>query len=178
MAFARRVVAAHFNRRGVTGVGYFVEGHVFRNIHHHRAWAAAARNMERLFHRLGEMFGVFHQKIVLDDGSGDANGVAFLKRIQPNGVRGHLARDDDHWNAVHVGGGNTGNGIRYAWARRDQRHADIARGTGIAVSRVHSSLLVAHQHVLNAVLLVKRVVNVQHCAAGVAPDIFDVFSLQ
>ena len=35
-----------------------------------------------------------------------------------------------------------------------------------------------HQHVLNRVLFVKRIVNMKHCAARVTPDVFDVFCLQ
>ena len=60
----------------------------------------------------------------------------------------------------------------------DQRHTHFARGTGKAVGRVHRRLLVAHQNVLNGVLLVKRVVDVQNSTAGVAPDVFARFRLE
>ncbi len=43
---------------------------------------------------------------------------------------------------------------------------------------MHGGLFVPHQHVLDAVLLVQRVVDVQHRAAGVAPDVLDAFGLQ
>ena len=42
----------------------------------------------------------------------------------------------------------------------DQGHADFAGGARIAVGSVHGGLLVAHQHVLDRVLLVERVVDV------------------
>jgi hypothetical protein len=59
-----------------------------------------------------------------------------------------------------------------------QRHAHIAGGAGIAVGGMHGGLLVAHQHVLNGVLLVERVVDVEHRAAGIAPDVLHAFGLQ
>jgi hypothetical protein len=59
-------------------------------------------------------------------------------------------------------------------AGSDQRHAHIAGGAGIAVGRMHRGLLMAHQHMLDGVLLVQRVVDVENRAAGVAPDVLDV----
>ena len=79
---------------------------------------------------------------------------------------------------VHVGGGDAGHGIGHARARGDQRDADVAGGAGVAVGGVHRGLLVAHQHVLDGVLLVERVVDVQHRAARVAPEVLDVLGLQ
>jgi hypothetical protein len=43
---------------------------------------------------------------------------------------------------------------------------------------MHGRLFVAHQHVLDGVLLVERVVDVQDGAAGVTPDVLDTFGLQ
>ncbi|MDT4863956.1 hypothetical protein FQZ97_986920 [compost metagenome] len=43
---------------------------------------------------------------------------------------------------------------------------------------MHGSLLVPYQHMLDGVLLVERVVNVQHGTAGIAPDVLDTFGLE
>jgi hypothetical protein len=43
---------------------------------------------------------------------------------------------------------------------------------------MHRRLFVAHQHVLDRLLLVERVVDVEHRAAGVAPEEADAFVLQ
>ncbi len=43
---------------------------------------------------------------------------------------------------------------------------------------MHGSLLVAHQHVLDGVLLVERVVDVEHGATGITPDMLHAFGLQ
>jgi hypothetical protein len=134
--------------------------------------------VEGLFHGLGQVAHVLDQEVVLDDGPGDADGVALLEGVQADGGRGHLAGDDHHRDAVHVGRGNAGDGIGHAGAGGDQRHADVAGGAGIAVGRMHGSLLVAHQHVLDGVLLVERVVDVEYRTAGVAPDVLDAFGLK
>ena len=115
---------------------------------------------------------------MLDDGARDADGVALLEGVHANRGGRHLSADDDQRNAVHVGGGNAGHGVRQAGAGGDQRDADIARGAGVAIGGVDGGLFVAHQHMLNSVLLVESVVNVQHCAAGITPDVLDTFGLK
>jgi hypothetical protein len=134
--------------------------------------------VEGLLHDHGQVANVLDQEVVLDDGPGDAHGVALLESVQADGRDGDLAGDDDHGDAVHVGRGNAGHGIGHAGSGGDQRHADIAGGAGVAVGRVDGRLLVAHQHVLDGVLLVKRVVDVQHGTTGVTPDVLDAFGLQ
>jgi hypothetical protein len=134
--------------------------------------------VESLFHHISHVLGVFDQEVVLDDRAGDAHGVAFLERIETNGGSGHLTTDDDHGNAVHVSGGDAGHRIGQARARSDQGHTHFTRGTGKAIGSVHSRLLVAHQNVLNGVLLVKSVVNVQNGTARVTPDVLHVFRLE
>ena len=177
VALAHRVVAAHFHAVGVMK-GALLEGHILRNIDHHRTGASGAGNVKGFLDRFGQVAHVLDQKVVLDDGAGDAHGVALLESVQADRMRGHLTGDDHHWNAVHIGGGDAGDGIGHARARGDQRHADFAGGARVAVSRMHSGLLVAHQHMLNGVLFVKRVVDVQDGTAGIAPDVLDVFKLQ
>ncbi len=134
--------------------------------------------MESLLHHLGHLAHVLHQKVVLDDGARDTDGVTFLKGVQADGGRGHLTGDDHHGNAVHVRGGDAGDRVGDARARGDERHAHLARGARVAVGGVHRGLLVAHQHVLDAFLLEERVVDGQHGAAGVTPDVLDAFGLQ
>ena len=60
----------------------------------------------------------------------------------------------------------------------DQAHADLVRRARIAVGGVHRALLVAHQHVLDLVLLEQLVVDVEHRAAGIAEDVLDAFFLE
>ena len=51
-------------------------------------------------------------------------------------------------------------------------------GARIAIGRMHRRLLVAHQDMLELVLLENFVVDVQHRAAGIAENIFDAFFRQ
>ena len=134
--------------------------------------------MESFLHDLGHVASVFDQEVVFHDGPGDAHCIAFLKSIQTNGRCGHLATDDDHGDAVHVCRSNAGHRIGQAGPGGDQRHTDFAGRTGKAVGRVHRRLFVAHQHVLDGVLFVKRVVDVQHSTTRVTPDVLHVFSLK
>ena len=115
---------------------------------------------------------------MLHDGARNAHGVALLESIETNGGSRHLATDNDHGNAVHVGRCNAGHCIGEAGARCDQSNTDIARGAGIAVGRMHSRLLVTNQDVLNGVLLEESVVDVQDGTSWVTPDVLDVLGLK
>ena len=178
VAFAHRVVRAHFDALRIASVGRLVEGNVLRDIDHDRAGAAGTGNMKSLLHGFSHVAHVLDQEIVLDDGARDADGVTFLEGIHANRRGRHLSADDHHRDAVHVGGGDAGHGVRQAGAGRHQRDAYIAGGAGIAIGSVDGGLLVAHQHMLNGVLLIKSVINMQHCAAGITPDVLDTFGLK
>ena len=115
---------------------------------------------------------------MFDDGACDAHGIAFLEGIQANRVCGHLTGDDHHRDAVHIRCGNPSDRIGHTGPGGDQGHAHIASGTSIAISGVDCCLLVTHQNMLNRVLFVKGVIDVQHRATGVAPEVFHVFGLQ
>jgi hypothetical protein len=133
--------------------------------------------VKRLLHRQREVTDILDQEVVLHDRSRDAHGVAFLERIEPDRRCRHLSGDDHHRDRIHVGGGDSRHGVCDSRTRRHQRNADVAGGAGVAVGGMHGGLLVPHQHVLNGFLLVQRVVDVQHGAAGVAPDVLDTFGL-
>ena len=61
---------------------------------------------------------------------------------------------------------------------RHQRDADLVRRARVAVGGVHGALLVAHEHVLDLVLLEELVVDVEDRAARIAEDVLDAFFLE
>ena len=178
MAFANWVVGTHVYGCWISGVHGSFEGHIFRDIDHHGTRTAGTRNVEGLFHDVGHLSHVFDQEIVFDDGAGDANGVAFLKCIQSDGMCRNLAGDDDHGDAVHVGRGNTGNSVGHARTRCDQRYTDFTGGTCVAICGMNGCLLMSNKHMFYGVLFVKGVVNMQNSAAWVTPNELDTFGLQ
>ena len=177
MAFAHRVVAAHFHSFRVMESAFF-EGNVFGNIDNHRAGASGAGDMKGFLDRYGQVANILDQKVVFDDGACDTHGVAFLESVKTNRMRGHLTGNDHHRDAVHVGGRNAGHGISHARARGHQGHADFTGSARVTVGGVNCGLLMTYQHMLNGVLLVKCVVDVQDSATGVAPDVLYIFVLK
>ncbi len=177
VALAHRVVRAHLDALGVVERRR-LQRHVLRDVDDDRAGAASAGDVEGLLHRHRQLAHVLHEEVVLDDRARDADGVAFLEGIEPDRRRGNLPGDDHHRDGVHVGGGDAGHRIGDAGAGGDERHADVACGTGIAVRRMDGSLFMADQNVVDAVLLVQRVVDVEHRAAWVAPEVLHAFGLK
>ncbi|KAK72916.1 hypothetical protein L573_2108 [Bordetella holmesii H620] len=151
------------------------DGDVLRDIDQHGAGTAGAGDEEGTAHGLGQVLDVAHQEVVLDAGTRDAHGVAFLEGILADGRSRHLAADDDHGDGVHVGGGDAGDGIGDARTAGHQAYAHFLRGARVRVGGVHGSLLVTHQNVLEFVLLENRVVDVKHRAARVAENVFHAF---
>jgi hypothetical protein len=55
-------------------------------------------------------------------------------------------------------------------------HADITRGARVGVGGMNRGLFVAHEDVLDLVLLVQLVVDIEYRAAGIAPNKLDFSS--
>ena len=161
MTFTHGVIRAHLHFSRITFVGRFLERHILRNIHNHGAWTTTACNMEGLFHGDSQIANVLDQEVVLHDWARDAHGIALLKSIQSNRRGRHLAGDDHHGDAVHIGRCNACDSIGHPGSRCDQCNSHLPRGTRITVGGMHSSLLMPNQHMLHGVLLVQGVVNVE-----------------
>src|SRR4029453_16890146 len=71
-----------------------------------------------------------------------------------------------------------GDRIRDARSGGDQRHADLGRRARIAIRGMHGALLVAHENVLDLVLLEELVVDVEDRAARIAEDVLDALFLE
>lgn len=115
---------------------------------------------------------------MLDDGTSDTDGVALLERIGTDVIGRRLTGHHHHGDGVGVSSRDTGNRIRQAGAGSHEGDAHFTSGTRKTVGGVHGSLLMAHQHMLNAVLLVKRVVDIENSPTWIAPQMLDTFGLQ
>ena len=153
-------------------------GNVFRNIHQNRTGTTGTRNVKRTAHGLGQIFDIAHKEIVFDAWPGNTDGIALLECVFTDGVRRHLTTDDHHRNRVHVGCGNASHGIGHARATGHQANAYFIGRTRISVGSVNGSLLVSDQNMFEFVLLVNRVVNVEHSPTGIAKDVFYAFVSQ
>ena len=78
----------------------FLLAHILRDIDQYGTGAAGGGDVERFLDRRGKLIDVLHQKVMFDAGARDADGIHFLKRVQPDGMGRHLPADDDHaeWN--------------------------------------------------------------------------------
>ena len=177
MSLLHGVVGAHLHCRRIAE-RRTAERDVLRNIDHDRTRSPSARDVERLFHCQRQIANVLDEEVVLHDRSRDADRVAFLEGVEPDRVRRHLAGHDHHRNRVHVGGGDTSDGIRHPRTRSDECYSDLTRRPREAVCGMHCGLFVAHKHMLDRVLLVQRVIDVEHGAARVTPEVLDAFGLK
>ncbi|MNH15975.1 hypothetical protein D3C79_756010 [compost metagenome] len=153
-------------------------GHIFWNVDHDRTWATGLRQVECFFQNFGDFAGMFDHEAVLHDRPRNTDHVGFLEGIGTHHGARHLAGQDDHRNRVHVGGGNTGNGIGRARAGGYQHHAGLAGGAGVTVRHMGSCLLMTNQDVLDFRFLEQRVVNMQESTTRVPVDVLNAFVTQ
>ena len=179
MTLHNRVVRAHLHLFRVAEWDLYVGiGDILGDIDHHRSGTARSRQVKRLAESGGNVAYVFDQKIVLDTGAGDADGVHFLKSVAADKRGGHLPGQHHHRDGVHIGGRDAGHGIGRAGAGGHQRNTRFAGGTGEAVRRVSRALLMAHQNMFYITLLEQRVVDMQHGPTGIAEYVLDTLLFQ
>ena len=167
-----RAVAGMLDRFG-TFIGGGRDLDIFGNVDDDRAGATRRGDVERLMNDAGQLAGVFHQIIMLGAVARDADRIRFLERVGADQLRGHLPRDDDHGDRIHQRVGDAGDGIGRARAGGDQHDAGLAGRTGIALRHVGRALFMADQHMLDRGMIVERVINGQHRAAGIAEHDLD-----
>jgi hypothetical protein len=154
------------------------ELHVLRQVDHHRARTAVRGHVEGLVQDARQVVDGFDEIVVLRAVARDADRVAFLERVRADEVGRHLSGDAHDRDRIHHRIGETRHRVRGARPRGHENDADLARGTGIAFRRMHGALLVAHQDVLDLLLMEKRVVDRQHRPARIPEDVLDPLILQ
>ncbi len=169
----RQLCGVDLDLRGV--VVHLRGDDVFRQIDEHRPGTARAGDVEGLVDGVGQLVGIANEIVVLGAGTGDAGDVALLEGVVADEVRGHLPREDDDGDGVHVGRGDPRHGVRGAGAGGGKRHADLSRCAGIAVGGVYGRLFVADEDVLEFAA-VQLVIDVDDGTARVSEH--DVHSLR
>ena len=117
-------------------------------------------------------------KAVLNDRTGNTDHVGFLEGISANHVARHLARQHHHRNRVHVGSGNTCNGISSARTGSHQHNTSLTSGTGITVRHMGSRLLMTNQNMVHLRFFKQGIVDMQQSTTRVPIDIFNAFVAQ
>ena len=135
-------------------------GHVLRNIHDHRTWTTGLRQIEGFLQDFWDLRSVLDHKAVLHDRPGDTDHVGFLESISTDHGAWHLTGQHHHRNGIHIGSGNTGDGIGCARTRGYQHHTGFTGGAGIAVGHMSSRLLVTNQDVLHFRFFEQGIVDV------------------
>ena len=163
------VVALVLDRRAAAVLVLGLED-VLRQVDDDRSGPAAARDIEGLVDRAGEVGDVLHQVIVLGAGPRDPGGVGLLEGVVADQMGRHLAGEADDGNRIHQRVGQAGDGIGGAGARGDKDHAHLAGGARIAFRRMDGCLLMAHEDMAQRVLLEQLVVERQHSPARIAEN--------
>ena len=121
---------------------------VLRHVDHDRSGLAVRRDVERLGDGLGNLIRALHEEAVLGDRTADAVHVGLLEGVGADLAHGDLARHANERDAVHVGGGESRNGVGSAGAGGDDADAGLAGGARIAVGRMDAPLLVPTENEL------------------------------
>jgi hypothetical protein len=143
---------------------------ILRDIDEDRTRTSRAGNQEGLAHDICELMDILHDTVPLRDRLRYARDIDFLEGVLAEKLGRDVAGDRNDRRRVHIGRGDAGREVRAAGARRREAHADLAGRTGIAVSGMHGTLLVAHEIVVNLGRLVQDVVDVENRSSGISED--------
>src|SRR5713101_7380091 len=148
---------------------------VLWNIDEDRSGAAVACHVECFLDYAREVLDVLDEIVVLCARTRDADDVGFLEGVVTDHRGRHLSGDDDHRRRVHVGVGNSSDGVGRAGSRRYHHDTGTAADTGVALGHVGCALLMAYQYVFNLWLFEKRIVGGQNGAPWISEDHVDAF---
>ena len=172
IALGARVIGLVLDMLGA-GIGAGRELDVLGDIDEHRSGPAVGGNVEGLVDDAREIVHVADQPVVLGRRPRDADRVAFLEGVVADEMGGHLTGQTDDRDRVHQRVGERRHHVGRARAGGDQRDADAAGRAGIAFGGMAGALLMAHQDVLDGVLLHQLVIDREHRAAGIAENMLD-----
>jgi hypothetical protein len=128
--------------------------------------------MEGLVNNIAEPRWVFHKVIMLGAMARDADSIGFLKRITADQARRHLSGDDDHRDRIHQCIGDACNDIGRAGAAGDEDNAGLSRRACIAFGSMRRTRFGTNEDMFDALLLEQRVIDGEHCTAGIAEHDF------
>ncbi len=156
---------------------------VLREVQHHGAGSAAARDVERTAHSPRDVLGMANLIAPLRDRLRHTHEIDLLEGICAKGCDGHLPRDDHDRRGVYHRVGNTRERIRGTRAAGDDGHAHLAADACEALGGVCGALFVAHEDMVKRLLLAPRVViegiiDGHDAAAGITEDGFHPLPLQ
>jgi hypothetical protein len=159
-------------------IGAVGELHVLRDVDHDRAGTARRRDAERLVQDARQVVDVLDQPVVLGAGPRDADCIAFLEGVRADQRGRHLAGDADQRDRIHQRVLQRRDRIGRAGTGGHQHDARLAGGAGIALRRMAGALFVAHQDVLDILLLEDLVIDRKHRAARIAENVLHPVVLQ
>ena len=146
-----RILVIDLGRLGILG-----------DVNQHRPRSACAGNVERLLDHRGQFPRIGDQVVMLGDRLCDPDDIHLLKGVGANDRGDHLPGDGHHRCRIHVGRGQSGDQVGRARTRGGDADANLARGTGIAISSVGRALLMAHKYMVDRILG-QRVIQVDDC---------------
>ena len=135
------------------------------------------RDIERFLYNARNIVDVLDEIVVLCDRGRDADNIRLLERILADIRIGHLSRDADHRNGVHVRRRDARHEIRRSGTRGRKGDADLARGSGIPVRRMRRALLMAREDV-RKFHLVYFIVECEDGSPRIAEDDLNSLGLQ
>ena len=148
-----RVVAAdEIHRLGL--ILYQCRLCILGKVQYHRTGTTALGNIESTRYSPGDILGTAYLVVPLADGLCHTHYVHLLKGIRTQHGSTHLTAYHHHGSGVYHGICHTGDGVHGTGTRGNDGTSHLATHTGIALSCMYGSLLVAHQYVMQRILVV------------------------
>ena len=127
--------------------------HILRQVNDDGAGTTGHREVKSLFHNPGNVLSFGYQVVVLGDGTADFDNRRFLKRVCANKRCAHLPGDSNDRDGIHLRIGQAGDKVGCPRAACGHAKAHFAGGSGVALGRKATALLVAGENSSDAVFV-------------------------
>ena len=131
---------------------------VCSNIDQHGTRTSGSGDQESLPDYTGQVFNFFDQIVMLGNRRCNTGDIRFLEGVPANGLGRYLSAEYHQRNRVHIGRRNTCNHVAYTRSRSSEAYAGTAGSAGVAVCRMHRSLLMSGQDVAGEPGLIQLIV--------------------
>ena len=135
------------------------ELNILWDVDQNRAGAACGRNVKRFVDGFRQAISFLDQPVMLGAGAGDANGVCLLEGVRTDHERRHLTRQNNNRDRIQKSIRQAGHRVCRPRTRGHKTYARFSGGSGIAFGGVHGALFVAHEDMLDVVLLEQFIID-------------------
>ena len=152
---------------------------VLGEVEHHRSWATRLGDIESASHSPCDVFGTAYLVVPLGDWLSHAHHIDLLESVGTEQRSSYLTADHHERSRIDHCVSHAGDGVHCARTRSHDDASHLATHAGISLSRMHCTLLMTHEYMIERFLMIiESIVGRHDGTSWVAKEDIHTFVLQ